>query len=75
MNISDMDFAASFFSDHESGRITDEEFLQEIKKLLAGETSDEAVTMPGMRCSCVFLRNESTLLKGIKNRYRLFLYQ
>ena len=32
-------FAASFFSDHEAGRISDEEFLQEIKKLLTGEVS------------------------------------
>jgi putative hydrolase of the HAD superfamily len=36
-------FAASFFSDHEAGRISDEEFLKEIKKLLSGELGDEAV--------------------------------
>ena len=35
-------FAASFFSDHEAGKITDGEFLNEIKKLLSGEVSDEA---------------------------------
>ena len=27
-------FAASFFSDHEAGRISDDEFMKEIKKLL-----------------------------------------
>ena len=30
-------FAASFFSDHETGRISDEEFLKEIKDLLNTE--------------------------------------
>jgi FMN phosphatase YigB (HAD superfamily) len=32
-------FAASFFSDHEAGRISDEEFLKEIKNLLNKEVS------------------------------------
>ena len=32
-------FAASFFSDHEAGRISDEAFLSEIKKLLNAEVS------------------------------------
>ena len=33
-------FAASFFSDHEAGRISDEEFLKEIKKLLTEEAGE-----------------------------------
>ncbi|MEJ0083413.1 MAG: hypothetical protein WDM78_21230 [Puia sp.] len=36
-------FAASFFSDHEAGRISDEEFLKKIKKLLTDEAGDDAV--------------------------------
>src|SRR3954462_5170590 len=35
-------FAASFFSDHEAGRISDEEFLKAIKNLLTEELKDSA---------------------------------
>ncbi len=36
-------FAASFFSDHEAGKISDDEFLQKIKQLLTGEVEEEAI--------------------------------
>jgi putative hydrolase of the HAD superfamily len=67
-------FAASFFSDHEAGRITDEEFLQEIKNLLGGEVSDEAVVEAWNALLLRFPPERIALLKELKNRYRLFLF-
>ena len=67
-------FAASFFSDHEAGRISDEEFLQEIKNLLGGEVSDESVIEAWNALLLRFPPERITLLKELKNRYRLFLY-
>jgi glucose-1-phosphatase len=67
-------FAASFFSDHEAGRITDEEFVQEIKTLLGGEVSDESVIEAWNALLLRFPPERIALLKELKNRYRLFLY-
>ena len=67
-------FAASFFSDHESGKITDEEFLQEIKNLLGGEVSDEVVIDAWNALLLRFPPERIALLSALKNRYRLFLY-
>jgi glucose-1-phosphatase len=74
-------FAASFFSDHEAGRISDEEFLKEIKKLLtdegsdgAVEVSDKAVIDAWNALLLQFPPERISLLKEIKSRYRLFLF-
>ncbi len=69
-------FAASFFSDHEAGRISDEEFLQEIKNLLDGEVSqDESVSMPGMPCSCRFPPERISLVERTENQIPAFSLQ
>jgi HAD superfamily hydrolase (TIGR01509 family) len=67
-------FAASFFSDHEAGRISDEEFLGEIKKLLSGETSDEALVDAWNALLLRFPPERIELLRELKSRYRLFLF-
>jgi HAD superfamily hydrolase (TIGR01509 family) len=74
-------FAASFFSDHESGKISDEEFLKEIKKLLtqegvdeAVEISDEAVIDAWNALLLQFPPERISLLKAIRSQYRLFLF-
>src|ERR1700682_4580197 len=67
-------FAASFFSDHEAGRITDEDFLKEIKKLLTVEVSDEAVIDAWNALLLRFPPERILLLKEIRSRYRLFLF-
>lgn len=67
-------FAASFFSAHEAGKISDEEFLKEIKNLLGGEISDEHVVDAWNALLLRFPPERITLLKELKNRYRLFLY-
>jgi len=74
-------FAASFFSNHEAGRISDEEFLKAIKNLLteelkdsAGEISDEDVIEAWNALLLEFPPERISLLKEIKSRYRLFLF-
>jgi putative hydrolase of the HAD superfamily len=65
-------FAASFFSDHEAGRISDEDFLKEIKKLLTGEVSDEAVVDAWNALLLRFPPDRIALLRELKSRYRFF---
>ena len=67
-------FAASFFSDHEAGRISDEAFLGEIKKLLSGEVSDEAVIEGWNALLLRFPPDRISLLRELKSKYRVFLY-
>lgn len=67
-------FAASFFSDHEAGRISDEEFLGEIKKLLSGEVSDDAVIDAWNALLLQFPPERIELLRSLKSKYRLFLF-
>jgi glucose-1-phosphatase len=67
-------FAASFVSDHEAGKISDEEFLKEIKKLITGEVSDEIVIDAWNALMLRFPPERITLLKELKSRYRVFLY-
>jgi FMN phosphatase YigB (HAD superfamily) len=67
-------FAASFFSDHESGKISDEMFLGEIKKRLTGEISDEAVVTAWNALLLCFPTGRITLLRELKSRYRVFLF-
>ena len=67
-------FASSFFSDHEAGRISDEEFLNEIKKLLTAEVSDEDVINAWNALLLRFPPERIKLLKELKSSYRLFLF-
>src|SRR5664279_1858612 len=67
-------FAASFFSDHEAGRLSDEDFLKEIKKLITGEASDEDVINAWNALLLRFPPERIDLLKELKSRYRIFLF-
>jgi len=67
-------FAASFFSDHEAGRISDEEFLKEIKNLLNTEVSQSELTDAWNALLLRFPPERIALLKELKSRYRLFLF-
>src|SRR5271154_2276884 len=67
-------FAASFFSDHEAGRISDEEFLREIKNLLNGEVSNDKLIDAWNALLLQFPPERIRLLKELKSKYRLFLY-
>jgi glucose-1-phosphatase len=67
-------FAASFFSDHEAGKISDADFLKEIKNLLPQEVTDEAVVQAWNALLLYFPTERIDLLRSLKGRYRLFLY-
>jgi glucose-1-phosphatase len=67
-------FAASFFSDHEAGRLSDEDFLQEIKNLLHEEVSHGQLVDAWNALLLQFPPDRITLLKQLKSKYRLFLY-
>jgi putative hydrolase of the HAD superfamily len=67
-------FAASFFSDHEAGRISDEEFIAEIRNLLNGEVSQNELIDAWNALLLQFPAERIKLLKELKSKYRLFLY-
>ena len=67
-------FAASFVSDHEAGKISDDVFLKEIKKLITGEVSNEIVIDAWNALLLRFPPERIQLLKDLKSRYRVFLY-
>ncbi|HXB31085.1 MAG TPA: HAD family phosphatase [Puia sp.] len=67
-------FAASFFSDHEAGKISDEAFLSEIKKLLNSEIKHSDLIDAWNALLLRFPPERIALLKELKSRYRLFLY-
>src|ERR1700722_8768177 len=67
-------FAASFFSDHEAGKISDDAFLSEIKKLLNSEVSQGDLIDAWNALLLRFPPERISLLKDIKSRYRLFLF-
>jgi glucose-1-phosphatase len=67
-------FAASFFSDHEAGKISDDAFLSEIKKLLNSEVSQGDLIEAWNALLLRFPPERIALLKEIRSRYRLFLY-
>jgi glucose-1-phosphatase len=67
-------FAASFFSDHEAGRISDEVFLQEIKNLLGDDIAEESIIDAWNALLLSFPAGRIALLRELKTRYRLFLY-
>jgi glucose-1-phosphatase len=67
-------FAASFFSDHEAGRISDADFLKEIKNLLPQAVTEEAVIQAWNALLLYFPTDRIDLIRSLKGRYRLFLY-
>jgi len=67
-------FAASFFSDHEAGRISDEKFVGEIKNLIGRPVADGAVIDAWNALLLRFPPERIALLGDLKSRYRLFLY-
>jgi glucose-1-phosphatase len=67
-------FAASFFSDHEAGRISDEEFLHKIKQLLTGEVEEGAIVDAWNALLLHFPVDRVEQLKALNGKYRLFLY-
>ncbi|MBC7830376.1 MAG: HAD family phosphatase [Chitinophagaceae bacterium] len=65
--------AESFFKDHESGKITDDEFLGSLQKL-AGHSFEAGLVQEAWNALLIsFPPERIELLKRIKDNYRLFL--
>ena len=67
-------FAASFFKDHEAGKISDEDFVQKIKEEIRLDVSDELVTDAWNALLLRFPPQRIDLLDQIKKKYRIFLF-
>jgi len=68
-------FAASFFKDHEAGRISDEAFIQKIREGIGLENiMDEEVIEAWNALLLRFPPERISLLDRIRKKYRIFLY-
>ncbi|HEY4153834.1 MAG TPA: HAD family phosphatase [Puia sp.] len=77
-NISDYfghGFAASFFRDHEAGRISDEAFIRKIREGIRLENiTDEEVIAAWNALLLCFPPERISLLDQVRKKYRIFLY-
>jgi putative hydrolase of the HAD superfamily len=67
-------FAASFFKDYEIGRISDQQFISELKKLTGLKASDELVVAGWNALLLDFPPERIQLLKELRKKYRTFLF-
>lgn len=68
-------FAASFFKDHEMGKISDEAFIQKIREEIKLENiTDDDVVNAWNALLLRFPPERISLLDGIRKKYRIFLY-
>jgi HAD superfamily hydrolase (TIGR01509 family) len=66
-------FAASFFVDYEIGKISDRQFIDELKKMTHTDSSDQAIIEAWNALLLDFPADRIDLLNGLRKRYRLFL--
>ncbi len=67
-------FAASFFKEYEVGKISDEEFINELRSLGDLTVADETIMNAWNALLLDFPRERIELLKTLSNRYRIFLF-
>jgi len=68
-------FAAAFFKDYEIGRISDQEFIQSIRRLAGlGQVSDQAIVDSWNALLLDFPPERIQLLEELRKTYRLFLF-
>lgn len=67
-------FAASFFADYEVGRISDQEFVDSIKKMIGREIPDQTIINAWNALLLDFPEANIELLDKLKDKYRLFLF-
>ncbi|HZK64990.1 MAG TPA: HAD family phosphatase [Puia sp.] len=76
-NISDYfghGFAASYFKEHEAGKISDADFVQKIKEEVRLDVSDDVVIDAWNALLLRFPPERIVLLDQIRKKYRTFLY-
>ena len=66
--------AASFVLEYEIGKITDEQFISELKKLVGSSVSDEEILDAWNVILLDFPPKRIQLLNDLKKHYRLFLF-
>ena len=67
-------YAASFFKEYEIGKITDQQFVAELKKLSGLSLPDEVIINAWNAMLLDFPPERIELLKELGKRYRLFLF-
>jgi putative hydrolase of the HAD superfamily len=67
-------FAASFFEDHEAGRITDDAFVGKIKAEIGLDVSDKMIVDAWNALLLRFPPERIALLGQIRKKYRIFLF-
>jgi putative hydrolase of the HAD superfamily len=68
-------FAAAFFKDYEVGRISDQEFIQSIRRLAGlGQVSDQAIVDSWNALLLDFPPERIQLLEELRKTYQLFLF-
>jgi HAD superfamily hydrolase (TIGR01509 family) len=67
-------FAASFFKDYEIGKITDQQFINELKSMINPDVPDEIVVNAWNALLLDFPAERIELLKRLGKKYRLFLF-
>jgi HAD superfamily hydrolase (TIGR01509 family) len=66
-------FAASFFMDYESGKISDHQFVNDLRKMIQVDQPDEVIIAAWNALLLDFPSERIELLKALKTQYRLFL--
>ena len=67
-------FAASFFSDYEVGKISDEQFISDLKKMIEVDMPDEVIMDAWDALLLNFPPERIRLLEVLKKKYRTFLF-
>lgn len=67
-------FAASFFKDYETGKISDEEFVADLKSMAKIKVPDEVIINAWNAMLLDFPPERIALLDELKKHYRLFLF-
>jgi glucose-1-phosphatase len=67
-------FAASFFKEYEVGKISDEEFIQNLRQLGGLDVPDETIIKAWDALLLDFPPQRIELLKTLANQYRIFLF-
>ncbi|HLK28259.1 MAG TPA: HAD family phosphatase [Puia sp.] len=67
-------FAASFFKEYEIGKISDEEFISELKTLGNLDVPDSLIIKAWDALLLDFPKERIELLKKLRNKYRIFLF-
>jgi|SRR6185312_3866521 len=68
-------FAASFFKDYETGKLSDAEFIAEVRKLAGlGHVPEAAIVESWNALLLDFPPERIRLLRELRKRYRLFLF-